>query len=98
HSKPVLAERDVRLLCADPTEGGQLDLKLALLRLEGQADGRAVVYLPGADQRGLEPRPDGRPPSLWSVYEYRYKGCVWGRDDRWEPGALPEPPTLYTWL
>ncbi len=99
HLEAVLAARGVRLLCHEPTDGaGQLHLKLALLRLESEPAARAIVYLPGFDREAVEPRQDGRPPALWSVYEYRFKGCVWGRGERWEPGALPELPTLYTWL
>lgn len=99
HLEPALHARGAQLLCHEPTDGtGQLHLKLTLLRLEAEPATRAMVYLPGFDREALEPQADGRPPALWSVYEHRFKGCVWGRGERWQPGVLPELPTLYTWL
>ena len=99
HMEATLLARGIQLLCPEQIEdAGQLPLKLALLRLEGEPGARAVVYLPGFDRDALEPSRDGRPPTLWSVYEYRFKGCVWGRGERWEAGVLPELPTLYVWL
>jgi hypothetical protein len=99
HLEPILLARGAQLLCHEPTDGtGQLHLKLRLLRLDAEPATRAVVYLPGFDREALEPQADGRPPALWSVYDYRFKGCIWGRGERWEAGVLPELPTLYTWL
>ena len=79
HVEPVLLNCDTQLLRCEPADGSsQLRLKLALLRLEGEANGRTIVYLPGFDRDALEPRSDGRLPALWSVYEYRFKGCALG--------------------
>src|SRR5205823_8066440 len=90
---------NARLLCHEAGMGeGQLALKLRLLRLDAGGSERAVVYLPGFGRGALEPQPDGSVPDLWAVYDYRYKGCVWGRGERWEPGTVPEPPTLLSWL
>jgi hypothetical protein len=94
-----LAPAEVRLAVCDPAAGvGQLALKLALLKAEAEAGVRTVVYLPGFGRADLEPRPDGTPPRLWSVYEYRYKGCVWRQGERWEAGQVPEPLLLVSWL
>ncbi len=72
HLEPVLLGRGVRLLRYRPDgEPRQLPLRVELLRLEAQPQGRAVVYLPGSDLDATEPRPDWRPQALWSVYEYR---------------------------
>lgn len=99
HLEPALAGCGAKLLRLDPEAGfGQLALKLELLRLEAAGDGRAVVYLPGFGRPALGPRLDGAAPDLWGVYEYRFKGCVWGLGERWEAGAVPEPPTLLAWL
>lgn len=99
HVAAALEARGVRLLRYDPEAGrGQLSLKLELLRLEAEPEGRAVVYLPGFETSDLEPRPDGGLPRLWGVFEYRYKGCVWGRAKAPEPGAVGQPHTLATWL
>lgn len=99
HVTSVLLARDTQFLCCEPKESAsQFPLKLALLHVEAESKMRTVVYLPGFDRDALEPRPNGRLPALWSVNNYRFKGCVWGRGDRWEPGALPESPTLYSWL
>lgn len=87
------------LLHCDPeVDGGQSRLKLTLLELEGKTEGRAVVYLPGFGRSDLEPRTDGSPPTLWAVYEYRFKGCIWGRGESWRPGEVPEPLSLLGWL
>lgn len=99
HLDPALRRRGVRLLRYDPDSGsGQLRLKLELLRLEAESDERAVVYLPGFQASDLEPRSDGGLPGLWAVFEHRYKGCVWGRGKAPEPGSVPQPHTLATWL
>ncbi len=99
HLAPALAEQGVRLLRYAPEEGtGHLRLKLELLRLEAEPEARAVLYLKGFAPTDLEPRPDGGLPRLWSVFEYRYKGSVWGRGKAPEPGAVPQPHTLATWL
>src|SRR4051794_38497499 len=75
-----LAARGAHLLrCDADVAEGQLAAQLALLGLEGEPAARAVVYLPGFGRGALEPRPDGAAPALWSVYDYRYKGAVWGR-------------------
>lgn len=86
------------VLQSDSDGGGQLRLKLELLELEARPDGRVVVYLPGFGRNDLEPRSDGTPPALWGVYDYRYKGCVWGRGDSWQAGDLLEPVSLLGWL
>lgn len=98
HLIPVFAGRQAQLLShgGKEAEAGQLDLKLALLRL-GYGE-RAIVYLPGFERDAASPKPDGRRPVLWSVYEYRFKGCVWGRGDPVDVGKMPEPQTLYLWL
>jgi hypothetical protein len=89
----------LRLLTLSPLDGmGQLDLKLALLRLDGVVGSRAVVYLPGFGASALMPPGDGMSPALWSVYDYRFKGCVWGQGETWRPGVLMEPPSLLSWL
>jgi hypothetical protein len=99
HLGPALEAQGARLLRYDPAAGsGQLSLKLALLRLEAEPEARAVVYLPGFETSDLQPRPDGGLPGLWGVFEYRYKGCVWGRGKGWQPGAVPQPHSLATWL
>ncbi|MGE5618443.1 MAG: PglZ domain-containing protein [Sphingomonadaceae bacterium] len=96
---PELEGRGLTLLRSDPQAGeGQLRLKLALLEAERDDEARVVVYLPGYSREDLEPRADGGAPGLWSVYDYRFKGCVWGRGDGWQPVDLPEPPTLLGWL
>ncbi|MGI8552531.1 MAG: hypothetical protein ACR2PL_17345, partial [Dehalococcoidia bacterium] len=56
-----------------------------------------VVYLPGCSREDLAPR-GGAAPALWSVYEYLYKGCAWVLGATWQPGVLPEPPSLLGWL
>lgn len=95
---PALAAHRARLLTLAPP-GGQLALKLALLRLEEDADaGRAVVYLPGRGPADLAPRPGDAPPALWGIYEYRFTGCVWGRERPWRAGELQQPPELLAWL
>lgn len=99
HVEAALERRGARLLRYDPEAGsGQLALKLDLLRLEEAPTTRTVVYLPGFSPAALEPRPDGGPPGLWGVFEYRYKGCVWGRGKGWRPGEVPKPHNLATWL
>lgn len=96
---PALESRGVSLLSLDLAAGeSPTRLKLELLESESDPDGRSVVYLPGFGRRDLEPRPDGTPPALWSVYDYRFKGCVWGRGEPWQPGELPEPASLLGWL
>jgi len=94
--EPVLAESGVQVLQGE--RDAQVALKVALLELDVSDSGRAVVYLPGFARADLEPRADGGVPGLWAAYEYRYKGCVWGLGDWWEPGALREPPSLLNWL
>jgi hypothetical protein len=95
---PALTTHGARLLTLEPP-GGQLALKLALLRLEDEpAAGRAVVYLPGRGIADLEPRPGDAPPALWGLYEYRFKGCVWGTERPWRAGELQRPPDLLSWL
>lgn len=99
HLEPPLLARQAQLLRHDPQAGtGQLVLKVALLRVEADPASSAVVYLAGFDGRALEPRADGGVPTLWSVYEYRYKGAVWGLGSTQQVGAVPEPPTLLDWL
>lgn len=99
HLEPSLLERGVQLLRYDLDAGtGQLAIKLALLQLEATEGGRAIVHLPGFQRSALEPQPDGSPPELWGVYDYRFKGCVWGRGAKWQAGSVPEPPTLLHWL
>lgn len=99
HLEPPLLARQAQILRHDPLAGtGQLALKVALLRVEADPGSCAVVYLPGFDRRALEPRADGGVPTLWSVYEYRYKGAVWGLGNAHQVGAVPEPPTLLDWL
>src|SRR5438046_51851 len=78
-----LAARGARLLCHDArADKGQLGLKLTLLETEADGTRQAVVYLPGFERAALEVPPDTGIPDLWSVYDYRYKGCVWslGKD------------------
>lgn len=95
----VLTEHNITLLRLGMVhDQGQFGLKLALLRLETEPHERAVVYLPGYGRPALGPQPDGGAPPLWGLYEYRFKGCVWGLGDVPEPGAVPEPPTLLAWL
>src|SRR5688572_7542767 len=66
HLEPVLTARGAQLLRYDADGGhSQIGLKLALLRLDAEAAGHAVVYLPGFGRSALEPRPDGRVPALW---------------------------------
>ncbi len=99
HLEPALQERGASLMRYNPEAGsGQFAIKLALLRLESEEEGRAVVYLPGFSRQALEPDPDGGTPGLWALYEYRFKGCVWGLGEKWEPGAVPDIPTLLGWL
>ncbi|MCL4534921.1 MAG: PglZ domain-containing protein [Chloroflexi bacterium] len=93
-----LAQRGVQLLLCEPGEGqGQLALKLALLGLESSAEERAVVYLPGQGREALAPKQNGV-PALWGLYEYRFKGAIWGLGEHWQAGEIPEPPTLLHWL
>jgi hypothetical protein len=94
----ALAVQHVRMLRLEPP-GGQLAIKLELLRLEAEPGaGRAVVYLPGFGPDDLSPRPNGAPPAMWGIYEYRFKGCVWGRELPWRAAAVPQPPDLCWWL
>jgi len=97
HLAPVLETRGVQLLRHERETGNQLSLKLAVLRLEAEPEARAVVYLPGFGASDLEPRPNAV-PRLWGLFEYRYKGCIWGQGKSWRPGAVPQPHTLATWL
>lgn len=98
---PMVAD-ELRVRSALPLvcegESDQLRVKVELLRLEGTGEGVAVVYLPGYGPGDLSPRPDGTTPSLWSVYDQRYKGVVWGIGGGAEPGEIPSPPTLLDWL
>ncbi len=99
HLQPVLLARGVQLLSYDPQQGiGQTAIKLALAQIEREPEGRAVVYLPGFGRDALQPRSDGSTPGLWGLYDYRYRGCVWGLGERWEAGVVPDPPTLLGWL
>ncbi len=94
-----LAARGARLLRSESNQRtSQLGLKLELLRLDALPGACAIVYLPGFDRASIEPRRDGSAPALWSVYEYRFKGCIWGNGKHPEPGSVPELPTLYGWL
>lgn len=83
------------LVCAG--EDDQLRVKVELLRVEAAAEAAAVVYLPRFDVRDLCPRPDGTAPTLWSVYDQRYKGAFFSLHP-WEPGEIPEPSSLLDWL
>ena len=99
HLEPTLQKLSTVLMRYAPEAGnGQFAIKLALLRLESKEEGRAVIYLPGFSRQALEPDPDGGTPGLWALYDYRYKGCVWGLGEQWEPGAVPDSPTLRGWL
>jgi hypothetical protein len=98
HVAAALAGRSVVPLVCQKALGDQLDLKLALLRLETEPGTRTVVYLPGYGSQSLAPRPDGTPPDLWSVYEYRFKGAFWTLADEPQVGAIPSAPTLLGWL
>lgn len=94
-----LSNRKVKLLRCDAELGQvQFALKLALLRIEATNDERAIVYLPGFQSEALEPHTNGTPPDLWAIYDYRFKGCVWGEGDRWRAGEVLDPVTLLTWL
>src|SRR6266498_716844 len=95
---PPLEAEGVSTFRCGSGENGQLALKLSLLRLEADSGSRAIVYLPGFSPEAVHLTPDGSAPELWSVYEYRFKGCVWGVGEEWEPGAVPAPPTLAKWL
>ena len=97
--KPILLSRDIHVLQIDLDSGiGQLALKLALDDIETEERNRAIVYLPGHGRSALDVMLDGSAPSLWGVFDYRFRGCIWGRGDTWEAGSLPEPPTLLGWL
>lgn len=99
HLDSALQERDAVLMRYDPESGqGQFAIKLALLRLESTDTGRAVVYLPGFSRQALEPVADGGLPELWALYDYRFRGCVWGLGGDWDQGMLPDMPTLLGWL
>lgn len=99
HLEPALVARGAQLLRYDPGGGcGQVALKLALLRLDGTPGERAVVYLPGFDRGALAPGANGAPPRLWSVYEHRFKGRLWGLGGTRGGDELPTPPTLLGWL
>lgn len=93
-----LEARSARPFKSGEAVADQLRLKLALLRFEKEPTGRAVIYLPGADQSALEPRADGTAPALWAVYEHRYKGIIWSLEEDPEPGRIPQPTTLLGWL
>lgn len=99
HLEPTLQKLGTVLVRYPPEAGGrQFAIKLALLRLESTEEGRSVVYLPGFSRQALEPDPDGGTPGLWALYDYRFKGCVWGLGERWESGTIPDIPTLQGWL
>ena len=98
---PLVAAGVTVLTCARD-DGMQWPVKLAILRRDaaeaaGEATERILVYLPGWERAALTPGPDGAPPALWSVYEQRYKGAIWGRG-ACEPGAVPPPWSLLGWL
>jgi hypothetical protein len=93
-----LADRELNLLgYARDDTFSQLKVKVDLLELES-GNSSAIVYLEGFDRADLQTSEDGSPPLLWSVYDYRYKGSIWGRGQSWVPGSLPEPFTLARWL
>ena len=101
HYRRVVAAVDQQLAAAgiavlDGGAGrGQFALKAAVTRAELERR-RTVVYLPGFGLDDLRAKPDGKPPGLWGLVEYRYKGCVWGLTKAGEP--LPEPLTIDRWL
>ena len=72
----------------------QVELKLLLLETEANG-GRAIVHLPDRTAADFEPGLDGRPPALWSLVEYLYKGAVWGHGAADEPA---DPLSLDRWL
>ncbi len=97
-----LAAAQVSVLTCAQDDGMQWPVKLAILRRDaaeaaGEEAQRILVYLPGWERAALTPGPDGTPPALWSIYEQRYKGAIWGRG-AWEPGAVPTPWSLLGWL
>jgi len=99
HMEPTLKKLGTGLVRYAPEAGsGQFAIKLALLRLESMEEGRAIVYLPSFTRQALEPDPDTEAPGLWALYDYRYKGCIWGLGELWEPGAIPDIPTILGWL
>lgn len=94
----ALERSKVRLVCGEPKK--QFALKLRLLQCDAGNE-RVVAYLPGFSRFDLEPRLDGQSPGLWGVFEYRFKGSIWGllpEGRHWEAGTVPEPPSLYAWL
>ena len=97
--EPILQKLGTGLMRYAPEAGsGQFAIKLALLRLESMGEGRAIVYLPSFTRQALEPDPDTEAPGLWALYDYRYKGCIWGLGELWEPGAILDIPTILGWL
>lgn len=72
----------------------QLELKLRLLETEASG-GLAIVHLPNRSIADLTPPPDGRPPALWGVVEYLFKGAVWGHQAGTDDF---DPLTLDRWL
>jgi hypothetical protein len=98
HLATALKDQGTVFHAYDPPAGrGQLWLKLELLRLEAQPEARAVVYLPGFNDSAFDPRPQSL-PRLWGIFEYRYKGCIWGQGKSWKPEEVPRLHTLVTWL
>lgn len=87
-----LAARDVTLIALEPG-GSQLDAKLTILDVEA-AGAKAVVHLPRHTLADLDATRDGRPPPLWAMVEYRYKGAIWGGS----AGGSERPPSLDSWL
>lgn len=74
--------------------GSQFELKLQLLETEASA-AFAIVHLPNRTAADLQAPSDGRPPALWGLVEYLFKGAVWGR----VAGADEiDPPALDRWL
>ncbi len=96
HVAASLEARSARALTV-AGDADQLGVKVEILRLEAAREGVAVVYLPGFGREELSPRPNGTAPTLWSVYDQRYKGALFSLHG-WQPGEVPDPPSLADWL